>query len=142
MSDARFHLAEWFESFWAGTPLPATGDADVFDICHIDGDDAFGFMDAFGERFGVDLENYRWYFHHGEEGSNFGGIFFKPPYRRVQRMPITPDTLIEAIETRLWPLRYPPHELPTVRWDIRINQLMLVVPLAMLGLWLWKRFAA
>jgi len=36
-------------------------------------------MDSFGARFGIDGENYRWYFNHREEGANFGGLFFAPP---------------------------------------------------------------
>ncbi|WP_426036211.1 hypothetical protein [Brevundimonas sp. DC300-4] len=141
MTDARLQLAKWFEDFWHG-PLPANGNADLFEVCGIAGDDASDFMDAFGARFGVDDDGYRWYFHHGEEGSNFGGLFFKPPYRRVVRVPITPDMLAEAIESKRWPLRYPPHELPTVRWDIRINQILMIIPVIMFGLWVWKRFLA
>lgn len=139
MSDARSRLAEWFEELW-GEKLPARGDTDLFDRFGIEGDDASAFMDGFGERFGIDGESYRWYFHHGEEGTNFGGLFFAPPYRRVQRIPITPDILIEAIETRKWPLKYPPHPVQTVRWDIRMNRLLLVVPVGLLALWFCQRF--
>ena len=139
MSDARLRLAEWFEEFWS-EKLPASGDTDLFDRFGIEGDDASAFMDGFGDRFGIDGENYRWYFHHREEGTNFGGLFFAPPYRRVQRIPITPDILIEAVETKKWPLKYPTHQVPTVRWDIRMNQLLLVVPVVLLALWLWQSF--
>lgn len=141
MRDARLQLAEWFQGFW-DAPLPASAAADIFEICGIDGDDASDFMEAFGARFDVDLDGYRWYFHHGEEGSNFGRLFFKPPYRRVVRLPITPDILVEAIEGRQWPLRYPPHELPDVRWDIRINQILMIIPFILFGLWIWRRFLA
>lgn len=141
MSDAHQQLAEWFEGFW-GAPLPADGDADLFDVCGIYGDDASDFMDAFGVRFGVDLDDYRWYFHHEEEGTSPGALFFKPPYRRVKRVPITPDILVQAIDSGRWPLRYPPHELPAVRWDIRINQILWVIPVILLALWVWKRFLA
>lgn len=142
MSDARLQLAEWFEGFWEDAPLPADGKADLFLACGIDGDDASEFMDAFEARFGVDLEDYRWYFHHGEEGSNFGGLFFRPPYGRVKRIPITTDILVQAIDSGRWPLRYPPHELPAVRWDIRITQILWVIPVILLALWVWKRFLA
>ncbi|HEV7352266.1 MAG TPA: hypothetical protein VGN74_03955 [Brevundimonas sp.] len=97
-------------------------------------------MDGFRDRVGIDGENCLWYFHHREEGTNFGGLFFAPPYRRVQRIPITPDILIKAIERKSWPLEYPPHRVPTVRWDIRMNQLLLVVPVVLLVLWLSQRF--
>ncbi|MNT62723.1 hypothetical protein D3C72_2004740 [compost metagenome] len=141
MSDARLRLAEWFEEFW-GKKLLASDDDDLFERFGIDGDDASSFMDGFGARFGINGENYCWYFHHREEGTNFGALFFAPPYRRVRRIPITPNILIEAIETKQWPLKYPPHQVPTVRWDIRVNQLLLLVPVILLALWLWQRFVA
>lgn len=141
MTDARRQLAEWLEGF-LGLAMPADEDADLFELCGIDGDDALEFMDAFAARFGVDGDGYRWYFHHGEEGMNFGGVFFPPPYGRVQRVPITPNILVEAIRSKRWPLRYPPHKLPAARWDIRINQLLLMVFVILCGLWLWKRFVA
>lgn len=137
MKDAHFRLAEWFEEHW-GQKLPANGDTDLFGTFGIQGDDASEFMDDFGARFEIDGENYLWYFHHREEGTNFGALFFKPPYARVQRMPITPNILIEAIETKGWPLKYPAHHAPTVRWDIRANLLLLVIPVVLLALWLWK----
>lgn len=39
-------------------------------------------------------------------------------------------------------LGYPPHDIPPVRWDIRVNQLLLVAPIILFGIWLWKRFVA
>lgn len=141
MSDARKQLAEWFEGY-CDAPLPGRGDADLFKVCGIVGDDAWGFMDAFAAHFGVNGDGYRWYFHHDEEGTNFGALFFKPPYRRVDRMAITPDILVEAIESGQWPLHYPPHELPSVRWDIRVNQALVVIAVIMFGLWAWQRFGA
>lgn len=140
MSDTRFYLAEWFEGA-VGEKLPDSGSADLLDQFGIDGDDAGELMESFARRFGVDGDNYRWYFHHSEEGSNFGGVFFAPPDRRVKRLPITPDILIEAIEAKKWPLEYPSHKVPTARWDIRLNQLLLVIPVVLAALWLWQRFA-
>lgn len=139
MTDARARLAEWVEEVWDKT-LPANDDADLFEQFGLYGDDASDFMDGFGARFGIDDANYRWYFHHEEEGTNFGGLFLAPPDRRVQRIQITPGLLIEAIEAGRWPLDYPIHTAPTVRWDIRINQLLLAIPVGLLVLWLWKRF--
>lgn len=139
MSDARSQLADWFEEFW-GEKLPNSDDIDLFERFGIEGDDASDFMDGFAARFGVDGQNYLWYFHHRDEGTNFGALFFAPPYRRVQRIPITTNILIEALEAKTWPLAYPRHQMPTVRWDIRVNQLLFVVPLALLAVWLWLRF--
>ncbi len=69
-----------------------------------------------------------------------GDFSSRHPNSRVQRIPITSDILVEAIETKVWPLKYPPHQAPTVRWDIRVNQLLVVVPVLLLALWLWQRF--
>lgn len=138
MTDARLVLAEWFEQL-LGEHLPAEGDADLFDQFGIDGDDASDFMTAFGACFDVACEDYRWYFHHREEGWNIAALFFAPPNRRVERIPITPDILVRIIETAQWPVQYPPHVLPKVRWDVRLNQSMLLVAIALGALWLWER---
>lgn len=140
VNDARSDVAEWFEQF-LGERLPAEGDTDLFDRFGIVGDDASEFMDAFAARFDVTCEDYRWYFHHEEEGWNFGALFFAPLNRRVERIPITPNILVRAIEAGQWPVQYPPHTLPRVRWDIRMNQALLLVPLALGMLWFWERFA-
>lgn len=138
MSDPRSDLAEWFEQF-RDEKLPLRGDADLFAQFGIDGDEAFEFMESFAARFGVDADNYRWYFHHGEEGWGPGELLFAPPNRRVERLPITPDILIEAIRTKRWPLQYPPHRLPKVRWDLRVNQLLVLVLLGLSALWVGQR---
>lgn len=140
ISDARSELADLLEKHTGEPAPPSAGDVDLFDDLGVEGDDAFEFMDDFAARFGVDMDGYRWYFHHGEEGHNFGALFFRPPYRRVRRIPITPDILLEAIRTKRWPLAYPEHEAPDVRWDIRVNQLFGAGFLALFALWLWKTF--
>lgn len=141
MSSARSDLAEWFEKNW-GETLPDSDDVDLFEQYGIDGDDAGDFMEGFVTRFGVNADSYRWYFHHRDEGTNFGALLYKPIYKRVNRIPITPDILVKAIETKQWPIKYPHHELPPVRWDIRVNQLLLAISVAGLALWLWRRFVA
>jgi hypothetical protein len=139
MNDARAAVSEFLREFWGETKL-LSDDADLFDKLGIDGDDAFEFIDRFAAKFGVEASNYRWYFHHGEEGHNIGGLFFAPPYRRVAHIPITLSTLIEAVERRTWPIVYPDHELPRVRWDIRFNQIFAALAFVALALWLWQRF--
>lgn len=84
-------------------------------------EDLTDFMTIFGERFGVDLSTFRWYFHTGEEGFSPGGLFFTPPQHRVPKIPITLRLLREAAELRRWPVDYPEHSLPARRWDIVIN---------------------
>jgi hypothetical protein len=130
MTDAHGAVADFLKEFWA-TNAPLSDDADIFDSLGIDGDDAFEFMGRFASKFEIDATNYRWYFHHGEEASlNIGGLFFKPPYRRVAYIPITPQVLAEAIRARRWPMEYPEHRLPKVRWDIRLNQAFLLAIIA------------
>jgi hypothetical protein len=86
------------------------------------GDDMYALLKAYAERFGVDLSEYRWYFHTGEEGFNLGGLFVAPPNRRVQAIPITLAMLQEFANGGAWSVSYPPHEEPGFRGDILINQ--------------------
>jgi hypothetical protein len=139
VSDARTQLSNLLERHTARKHAPAD-DADLFEVFGIEGDDASEFMEAFAAQFGVDMSDYRWYFHHSEEGQNVGSVFFHPPDRRVQRIPITMHLLLEAIETKQWPVHYPEHVLPRVRWDVRFNQLLVLLFLLALASWLWSRF--
>lgn len=133
-----FVLRVWGEA--PHLPRDLTNQSDIFARLGIDGDDAFEFIDEFAREFDVDVSDYRWYFHHGEEGLGLGGIFFSPPYRRVKPIPITFDDLIRAVETRKWPIEYPEHTLPSVRWDLRFNQVFGLLIAAVLVVWLWRRF--
>ena len=107
-----------------------------------DGDDMFELMERYSERFDVDLSTYRWYFHHGEEGGwcSFGGLFFAPPYKRVQHMPITVAMLHQFAEQKRWGIQYPDHKLPKRRIDMLINQILSVVVLSWIGYALWRTF--
>ena len=116
-------LFDFAREFWDVTDTPPP-DANLFELWGIDGDDGFDFIEKFSERFSVDVSNYRWYFHHAEEGWNFGGIFFAPPNGRVSQIPITLEILDEAISKGRWPINYPDHILPKARWDLRINLLL------------------
>ena len=135
----RSDLIEFLRLF-SESPESLSDDADLFALIGLEGDDASDFIDRFSGRFGVDANGYRWYFHHAEEGWNFGGLFFAPPDQRVERLPITPGILVEAIEAKQWALQYPLHDLPRVRWDTRVNQSLVLLPLALLALWLWQQF--
>lgn len=143
MSDARTAVLNFIEDFWRWK-APLADDADLFDVLEIEGDDAGEFMDAFVARFDVEAGNYRWYFHHADEGWNYGALFYKPIYRRFGRIPITLAVLTEAVRTKRWPIDYPEHVVPGRRWDIVINQVFGVVFLGGVIAWagwaLWARF--
>lgn len=138
MSNSRSDLDAFFRDYWR-VEGDLVDDADVFGRLGVEGDDAFDFIDKFAERFAVDMSGYRWYFHHGEEGWNLGGLFFPPPYRRVIRIPITPSMLTQAIQTKRWPLEYPVHQLPAVRWDGLLNVFLIIAGLGLLVLLAWRR---
>ena len=138
MNDVEQNLNEFIREFSCDDKLPPKK-SDLFKSTKIDGDDAFEFIDEFANRFNVDMSNYNWYFHHGEEGHNIGGIFFKPPYERVTHIPITIEVLENAIAARRWPITYPDHTLPAVRWDIHFNLAFLVVSVVLFFSWLIMR---
>ena len=100
-------------------------DSDLLKDFGVDGDDFSELMDAFSEKFNVDISNLLWYFHHGEEGFNIGTIFFKPPYDRVDRIAVTPQILLESANLGKWVLEYPEHVLPERRYDMIIGWLFL-----------------
>jgi Protein of unknown function (DUF1493) len=140
MNDPRAAVSDFLKDY-LGESEPLSDDADIFYDFKIDGDDAFDFIEKFAAKFEIDLSTYRWYFHHGEEGIlSIGGLFFKPPYRRVVRMPLTPQVLAAAIRSKRWPLEYPLHSLPSVRWDMMINQMVVIAMMAWCAAALWQRF--
>lgn len=99
--------------------LPNT---DIFLEIGLVGDDFHEMMEAYSEKFSVDLKNYLWYFHTDEEGQNLGALFFDPPYKLVERIPLTPNILLEFANKGNWELKYPEHRLPKVRMDIVLNR--------------------
>ncbi|MBP8062628.1 MAG: DUF1493 family protein [Brevundimonas sp.] len=140
MSETRTAVLEFLKDARGWTrPLP--DDADLFDALGIDGDDGTDFMEAFVARFDVDATDFRWYFHHADEGWNFGALFYRPIYRRFGRIPITLAVLTEAVRTRRWPIVYPDHIVPGRRWDILINQIFVAAVLIGLAALGWVKFA-
>ncbi len=117
-----------------------TPDTDLYKDIGIDGDDFFELEAEFGKRFSVDMANYRWYFHHGEEGGfNIGGLLFKPPYSRVMRIPVTPELLLQSANAHSWLLTYPEHELPPRRFDLLFNLFFLgSIGIAGIVLFFWR----
>lgn len=117
---------------------------DLFEFLRIDGDDCSDFMERFAAEFGVNMNNYLWYFHHGEEGWSF----LKRPNEFVSSIPITLKLLIKPAQTGEWSLEYPEHSFPTSKWP-EIGMLFIKIPLAivfvsigvvlleLLFLWVW-----
>ena len=125
--DFESRVRTFVERQWSSCEDVAVN-ADLFDELGIAGDDCHEFMEAFAEEFGTDMTGYLWYFHHEEEGFvSIGSLFFKPPDRRVDRIPISIGLLCEASRGQTWPVAYPDHVLPAVRWDVRIDVVLLII---------------
>lgn len=102
-------------------------DTDIFGELGCVGDDFHELISEFAEKFEVDISTYLWYFHADEEGQNFGALFFKPPYCRVKRIPVTPSVLLQAANSGKWMIVYPEHKLPKYRYDIFFTYLILIL---------------
>ena len=92
----------------------------------IEGDDFSELIESFAERYQVNMDSYLWYFHHREEGWNLGALFFKPPNEQVETIGICPQTLLEAAQSKKWPISYPSHQLIESRPDITFNKVLFV----------------
>lgn len=99
-----------------------TAQMDIFDELGITGDDFHKMIDSYSKKFHVDMTNYLWYFHTNEEGSSIGSAFFKAPYERVKRIPVTPKMLLDFANTGKWNIDYPEHSIPKRRYDLIINR--------------------
>jgi hypothetical protein len=107
-------------------------DSDLFGKFGIVGDDFHEMIEKYAQNYQVDMSSYLWFFHCDEEGQSFGGILFKPPYSRVDRIPVTPSLLASFLTTKKWDINYPPYILPQRRYDLIINKLIVVVFVLML----------
>jgi len=103
----------------------ATVSSDIESDLGCYGDDFHELITEYSKIFSVDMTSYLWYFHTGEEGNSFGGHFFKAPYERVKRIPVTPDMLLEFANKGKWDLQYPKHKIPKRRFDLLINLILL-----------------
>lgn len=116
-------------------------DSDIVGALGVHGDDFFELMEAFSNKFCVKMDKFLWYFHTGEEGINFPGrFFFKPPYERVDRIPVTPTMLCEFANAGHWNLNYPPHHIPQKRFDLLINRAFFCAVGAMILLLLFLKY--
>jgi hypothetical protein len=79
----------------------------------VDGDDGAELIQAFGERFGVDLSHFRFDRHFGPEGgaSSMGCLWYLLlPRSRPHLVPITISDLVEAARTGQWQTPLAPAE--------------------------------
>lgn len=114
--------------------IPKSPDTDIFDLGVV-GDDFHEMINKYAETFNINMDEYLWYFHCDEEGMNIASIFFKAPYQRVKRIPVTPRTLLEFTKNKKWSFDYPPHNIPKVRYDMIIgNIIVLIIVLTILFL--------
>ena len=112
----------------AATNGPLTDAITLQNDLGVYGDDMHELMAAYATEFKVDMSDYIWYFHTGEEGGSFsiGGFFFPPPYARVREIPITVGMLHQFAELGRWGVEYPPNTPPRHRPDLWINFMVLV----------------
>jgi hypothetical protein len=116
-------------------------ETDIFNECGISGDDSHELIEKYQMKYNVDMSNYLWYFHCDEEGTTFiTGMFFKPPYKRVTRIPITPKMLTDFANSKIWKIDYPEHKLPKYRYDMIINYIVLLIILIWLISSLIKKY--
>jgi len=115
---------------------PDNPNIDIYKDMGIVGDDFHEMIKKYSKKYEVDMSDYLWYFHADEEGhGSIGGYFFKPPYERVQRIPVTPQMLADFSVTKKWKIEYPKREIPKQRTDLTINKIIfisLVIGLAIL----------
>ncbi len=106
------------ENIWDYELTPETDI--VYEIgCY--GDDLDDFLKVYANHFKVDMKSYIWFFHSKREGY-FGlvGIFFKPPNKYVNHIPITPKMLVEFSNSGIWNIHYPEHKVPNYKLATRI----------------------
>ena len=104
-------------------------DADIDHDLGCTGDDFHELINEYSDKFNVNMESYLWYFHTYDEGhsNSIGRVFFKTPYERVKHIAVTPNVLLESARTGKWTIEYPEHKLPKRRYDILINEVVVVL---------------
>lgn len=117
---------------------PDNEDTDIFKDMGVVGDDFHEMIEKFAKQYQVDMTDYLWYFHADEEGQSIGGVFYKAPYQKVQRIPVTPKMLSYFIETKKWKIDYPKHDTPKSRPDLLINK--IVVFSFFIGVLIWLAY--
>lgn len=101
--------------------------SDIFGEYGFVGDDFHEIIEEYAKTYQVNMSNYLWYFHSDEEGQNYGGILFKAPYKRVERISIIPKVLYESALKGIWEINYPEHKLHKRGYVILINQVLVLL---------------
>ena len=109
--------------------------SDIYSL-GISGDDFHELIEKYAKMYKVDMSNYIWYFHADEEGNSIGGHFFAPPYERVERIPVTPMMLLQFANKGKWEISYPEHVIPSKRYDIIINRVIMACFLIFIIIWI------
>lgn len=117
-------------------------DSDIFDDIGMVGDDFHEMIEKYSKIFSVDMSTYLWYFHADEEGNNFGGDFFPPPYERVKRIAVTPLMLTKFANSQKWDIQYPEHPLPKKRYDLVINSILFGLVLTGIAIWIINKLTS
>jgi hypothetical protein len=104
-------------------------DVDIDNDLGCTGDDFDELISEYSIRFNVNMDNFLWYFHTYEEGhsNSIGRVFFKTPYERVKHIAVTPKLLLECANAGNWTLEYQEHKLPKQRYDILVNQVIVIL---------------
>jgi len=112
--------------------------SDIVNDLRITRDDLHDLMQLYAVKFNVNMNNYLWYFHTTEEGDPFslGGLIFPPPYKKVKRIPLTPNMLLDYAKKGNWELKYPEHRLMSRRYDIITNQILVSGLIICLIIWI------
>jgi hypothetical protein len=121
----------------AGTKIEKVhSNTDISNELGIVGDDYHELIEAFSNKYHVNMEEYLWYFHSEDEGVNIWSFIFKPPWAKVKRIPVTPQMLFNFAIKGKWLVIYPEHKVPTNRNDIKYSNilwLVLIVGLLFVG---------
>ena len=91
-------------------PEKLTDQTRIVEDLYLDGDDVVEIVERVSTTFNVDVANYRWYHHHGPEGCNPLWLIVRPWWMRKTHIPIRMADLIEAANTKVWPITYPESE--------------------------------
>ena len=136
MSNQKFQIEDIYELLREVTGVKQlNSQTDIYGDLRVSGDDFHELIEKYQKTFDVNIDNYLWYFHSDEEGMNFpGGLFFKTPYERVNRIPITPELLLKFANSGTWGLKYPEHEIPEKRYDLLVNTIFNITFIAIVAL--------